>query len=77
MMHTLILYVFETNSLYNRIRLIHHRLIRHIFISPVKIQTLTCIPVRLIRYCLIRHFAQFVTSLYPRETFCLAYFICH
>ena len=40
---------------------------------PAKFLSFTCIPDCLIRHRLIRHFAEFVTYLNPRETFCLSY----
>ena len=41
--------------------------------DTAKILSFTCIPVSLIRHCLLHHFAQLITSLYPQETICLAY----
>ena len=39
---------------------------------PTKLLSFTCIPVCLIRHHLIRHLAQFVSSVYLQEAFCSA-----
>ena len=77
-------FLLKLFSFYSRICLIRLRLFGQFaqFVTfssvPAKFLSFTCIPDRLIRHRLIRHrlirhFAEFVTYLNPRETFCLSY----